>query len=122
MVVARAVKVIQWFRGSRLWSRFRKKRSDLIGLFGELASFGSWGYTVLNPQPQLAVGLILMGIAFVCFAAILIQLFEFKWKGTFLVLIVVAGLFWVYTRKVVISPLYKRELLSRRFRRLRSRS
>lgn len=90
----------------------RKKKNDIIALLGVLASFGSWGYTVLNPQPQLAVGLVLMGIAFLCFAAIVIHLFDFKWKGDVVVLTVVAVMFWVFTRKVVITPVFKRELLS----------
>jgi hypothetical protein len=111
-VIPSPVEFLQRFRRLHMWNRMGKKKNDVIALLGVLASFGSWGYTVLNPQPQLAVGLVLMGIAFLCLAAIVIHLFDLKWKGDVVVLTLVAVMFWVFTRKVVITPVYKRELLS----------
>ena len=89
-----------------------KKKNDLIALLGLLASFGSWGYTVLNPQPQLIVGLILIGIAFVCAALLIVHLFDLRVWGGLIVFAVVSALFWLYSSKTVITPAYKRELLS----------
>lgn len=102
----------QRFRRSRLWNRMVKKKNDLIALLGLLASFGSWGYTVLNPQPQLIVGLILIGIAFVCAALLIVHLFDLRVWGGLIVFAVVSALFWLYSSKTVITPAYKRELLS----------
>jgi hypothetical protein len=106
------LKSVRLLRKSRFWVRIGKKKNDLVGLLGLLTGFGSWGYSVLSPQPQLAVGLILMGIAFVCLALLIIHIFEFKAWGSIIVLAAVSTSFWFYTHKIVITPAYKHELLS----------
>jgi hypothetical protein len=97
---------------SPIWNRFIDKRNDVVALLGLLLGFGSWGYSVLSPEPQIWFGMLLLSGAFICFAALLIHLFGFRWKGRTAVIVVVGLMFWVYTRKIVISPLYKRDLVA----------
>src|SRR5258706_9633021 len=67
------------------WPRFKSKRSDIFALTGLLAAFGSWGYTALNPQPSIAFGLVLIGLAGLCVAGIVIHILGCRWIGSILV-------------------------------------
>ena len=95
-----------------LWGRIKAKKNDVVALTGLLCSFGSWGYTALNPQPQLALGLILIGAAFLCFAILVAHVLDFRrWRLLAIFLPVAVG-FWVYAKKVVITPTHKRQMLA----------
>jgi hypothetical protein len=94
------------------WKKLPVKKNDIVSLVGLLLGLGSWGYSVLSPEPQLWFGMLLLSGAFVCLAVLLIHIFNFRWKGGVIVLILVGGVFWVYTRGIIVAPAYKRELLT----------
>jgi len=97
---------------SRFWKKLPEKKSDIISLAGLLLGLGSWGYSVLTPEPQIWLGMLLLSGAFLCLAALLIHILDFRWKGGVVIVILVGCAFWLYTRKIVITPVYKKQLLA----------
>ncbi len=95
---------------SPFWKRLRKKKEYISALIGLLASFASWGYSVLNPEPNVYFGMFLIFLSGVCLVLLTVHILELKWLGTVVASLVVLALFAGFSKKVVISPTYKREL------------
>ena len=96
----------------QFWTRIGTKKSDFIALAGLLASLGSWGYTVLNPQPQIAFGLFLMATTFLCLGILIVHVLSLGVIGRIVTVALVGACFWVFADKAVISPAHKREVLA----------
>lgn len=97
---------------AQFWTRICAKKNDIVALAGLLASLGSWGYTVLNPQPQIAFGLFLMATTFFCLGLLVVHALGLKVLGSIVTTGLVGTCFWLFAKKVVIDPLHKRDMLA----------
>ena len=87
----------------------QERRSEILTLIGFSLAMGSWGYSVLAPEPNIAFGMSLFALCgFFIFLAV-IRLFDLGRKGGAVWGVLCLCVFWAFAHYVVIKPLRGKE-------------
>jgi hypothetical protein len=84
--------------------RNQRKWDQAFTLFGLALALGEWGYSVISPNPNLILGSVLLGAAFLCVGIGTIKVFELRSGSATLLCISIVVIFGLFDWYVVVEP------------------
>jgi hypothetical protein len=81
-----------------------QKRNEIYTLIGLGLALGSWGYTVISPEPNIWFGSALLGLAFSATIAGICRAFELRMHATVTVSVLLLIMFGFFDWYVLVEP------------------